>query len=82
MPRKKKTVDEKMPERQVESVKYVRKRKNNCGGAGGFYGLGFLGALVYYLSTAESFWMGVLGILKSLVWPAFLVYELLKFLGA
>lgn len=51
-----------------------------CGGA--LYGLGLIGALVHYISTATSFWMGVLGVLKAIVWPAFLVYELLKFLGA
>lgn len=45
------------------------------------YGLGFIGAVIYYISTASGFWMGVLGFLKALVWPAFLVYELLKFLG-
>lgn len=45
------------------------------------YSLGFIGAIVYYLSTATSFWMGVLGVLKALVWPAFLTYEVFKFLG-
>lgn len=49
---------------------------------GGIYGLGFLGAVIYYISTATSFWNGVLGILKAVVWPAFLVFELLKGLGA
>ena len=39
------------------------------------YGLGFIGAAVYFISTATSFWMGVLGFLKAIVWPAFLVYE-------
>jgi hypothetical protein len=53
---------------------------NACGG--GFYFLGFLGAAIYYISTATSFWIGVLGFLKAIVWPVFLVYELLKFLGA
>jgi hypothetical protein len=52
---------------------------HKCGGAG--YGLGFLGAAIYYLSTATGFWMGVLGILKAIVWPAFLVFHLLKFLA-
>jgi hypothetical protein len=53
-----------------------------CGGCGGaVYGLGFIGAAVYYISTAPSFWIGVLGVLKSIVWPAFLVYGLLKQLG-
>ncbi len=50
-----------------------------CGGA--VYGLGFIGAIIYYISTATGFWVGVLGVLKAIVWPAFLVFELLKFLG-
>jgi hypothetical protein len=53
--------------------------KSGCGGAG--YCLGFIGALVYYLSSTTGFWLGVLGFLKALVWPAFLVFELMKFLG-
>ncbi|MBR9703778.1 hypothetical protein GOV12_00060 [Candidatus Pacearchaeota archaeon] len=51
-----------------------------CGGAA--YGLGFVGAVIYYIATASSFWMGVLGVLKAIVWPAFLVFELLKSVGA
>lgn len=46
------------------------------------YGLGFIGAAVYYIMQATSFWMGVLGFLKAILWPAFLVYEALKQLGA
>lgn len=60
------------------------KVKCNCYGSssgGAVYGLGFLGAAVYYVSTATGFWIGVLGVLKALVWPAFLVYEVLKYLG-
>ncbi len=49
---------------------------------GGTYCVGFIGALIYYISTATGFWVGVLGVLKAIVWPAFLVFELLKFLGA
>lgn len=45
------------------------------------YGLGFIGAVVYFISTSVGFWSGVLGFLKAMVWPAFLVYELLKDLG-
>ncbi|MFM1957813.1 MAG: hypothetical protein RI929_176 [Actinomycetota bacterium] len=51
-------------------------------GTGSIYGFGFIGAVIYYISTATDFWMGLLGFLKALVWPAFLVYELLKSLGA
>lgn len=55
----------------------------NRGGGGGnaVYGLGLIGALVYYIQAADGFWSGVLGILKALVWPAFVVYDLLKFLA-
>ena len=45
------------------------------------YGLGFIGAAVYYITHATGFWMGALGFLKALVWPAFLVYGLFKHLG-
>ena len=50
--------------------------------ASAVYGLGLIGAAIYYISIATSFWIGVLGFLKALVWPAFLVYEALKSLGA
>ncbi len=53
----------------------------SCGLAGAVYGLGFIGAAVYYISQATGFWIGVIGFLKAIVWPAFLVYELLGFLG-
>jgi hypothetical protein len=49
---------------------------------GAVYGLGLIGAVVYYISTATGFWMGFIGFLKALVWPAFLVYEALKAVGA
>ena len=44
------------------------------------YGIGLIGALIYFIGQAPSFWMGVLGILKALVWPAILVYKILDFL--
>jgi hypothetical protein len=52
------------------------------GGTGGaVYGLGLIGAIVYYIQIADGFWLGVLGVLKALVWPAFLVYHVLKLVG-
>lgn len=51
-----------------------------CGGIA--YFLGVIGAAVYYISTAAGFGAGVLGFLKALVWPAFLIFKLLKFIGA
>lgn len=44
------------------------------------YGMGFIGALIYFIYTATSFWIGVLGVFKAIFWPAFIVYRLLEFL--
>jgi hypothetical protein len=52
---------------------------NNTGTASAVYGLGFIGAAVYYLQHVATFWEGVLGILKAIVWPALLAYKLLEF---
>ena len=45
---------------------------------GAIYGLGLIGAAIYFISTATSFWLGVLGFLKAIIWPVFLVYEAFK----
>ncbi|MEA2015485.1 MAG: hypothetical protein U9O59_02010 [Actinomycetota bacterium] len=55
----------------------------DCGGsgiAGVAYFMAFIGAAVYFIQGAGTFWLGVLGFLKALVWPAFLIYRLLEFL--
>jgi hypothetical protein len=44
------------------------------------YGLAFIGAVVYFIQHATSFWLGVLGVLKAIVWPAILMYKLFEFL--
>ena len=54
----------------------------NVAFGGGVYGLGFLGALVYRIQEATSFWDGVLGVGQAVFWPGFLVYDLLGFLGS
>lgn len=46
------------------------------------YGLGLIGAAIYFISKSTGFWMGVVGFLKALVWPAFAVYHLLGYIGA
>ena len=50
------------------------------GASSGVYGLACLGALVYYFQHADSFGSYVLGFFKALLWPAFLVYNLLEYL--
>ena len=67
-----------MPKKEFNLVKKEYK-SYGCGYggcAGCIYGLGFLGALVYYIQQATGFWSGVLGVLKAIVWPAFLVYKM------
>lgn len=54
-------------------------KSHNSGNA--VYGLGLIGALVYYIQQADGFWHIILAIVKGLVWPAFLVYDALKALG-
>lgn len=62
-------------------------KKCECGhhhkkmGKGGFYCLGVIGSAVYFIGGTATFWLGVLGFLKALVWPVFLVYGLMRFLG-
>ena len=50
------------------------------GMCGSIYGMAFLGATVYMILHATSFWGGVLGFFEALVWPAFLMYKLLEYL--
>lgn len=44
------------------------------------YGMGLIGALFYFISNAHTFGDGVIGFLKAIVWPAFVVFKLLEFL--
>jgi len=56
-----------------------RSRQNGpAAGGGAVYGLGMIGAIVYFVGSAESGWDRVLAIPKASVWPALLVYKLLK----
>lgn len=71
-----------MPTRKkvVENFK-VNVHSHGHGSGSAVYGLGFLGALIYYLSTATSITAGLIGIVKAILWPAFLVFSLMKYLG-
>ena len=61
--------------------KNMKKEIQKGAPSGAVYGLGFIGAAIYFISNAAGFWMGALGLLKAIVWPAFLVYEAFKNLG-
>ena len=54
-----------------------KKHGDVCGGT--IYGLGFIGAAVYFIGHATTFWLGALGLLKAIIWPAFIVYKFLEF---
>jgi len=61
---------------ESKKAKYYKGMK--CGGGcGGAYFLAMIGAAVYYIQQSETFWTGVVAILKAIVWPAFLVHHLL-----
>jgi len=61
-----------------EHKKYKKMHKGGASGA--VYGLGLIGAAIYYIQHAGTFWVGVLGVLKAIVWPAILVYNLFEFI--
>ncbi len=70
-----------MKKTKAKKEKCCHKFGHNCSG-GCTYFMGFLGAVIYFISTATGFWSGVLGVLKAIIWPLILVFEVLKFMGA
>ena len=65
--------DDESPRQTTVVKKYITKNS----GTGFAYFLGMIGAAVFYIQQAATFGAGVIGLLKALVWPAFLVYHLL-----
>jgi hypothetical protein len=65
---------------EVEQEHEEPKEMHQGGGAGAVYGLGLIGAWVYYFKGVTTFKQGAVAFFKGLVWPAFLVYDLLVFL--
>lgn len=51
--------------------------KNNAG-SGAIYGLGMLGALVYFIQHASSVVDGLIGIFLAIFWPGVVVYKVLE----
>lgn len=69
-----KQVNVNIPKKAIVINKYAEN-------GGWTYCLGVIGAFIYYLQTTSGFWEGLLGFLKALVWPAYFVYHIFKFLG-
>ena len=59
----------------TESTRSRRDRSAPAGGGDAVYGLGLIGAAVWFWQQADGFGEHVVGLLKALVWPAFLVFE-------
>lgn len=66
----------------IKRRKYNEKKVNGNAPAGIVYVMGFIGAAIYFISQATSFWIGALGFLKAIIWPVLLIYEAFKHLGA
>lgn len=56
------------------------RRRSGSGAAGTIWFLGFVGALFFYFQQVTTFGSGVVALLKALVWPGFLIYNLMDFL--
>jgi hypothetical protein len=66
-------------ESSSEDRKWHRWSRRGPGPAGGaLYGMGVLGALIYFIQHASTFGDGLIGILKAIVWPALVVYKVLE----
>jgi len=52
--------------------------KGSSGGA--IYGIGIFGALFYFLQGATTLTAIVVGVFKSIAWPAFLLFKVLTIL--
>jgi hypothetical protein len=58
-----------------EKEKNGKGRSGPAPGTDAVYGLGMIGAWVYFWRRADSAGERATGLLKGMVWPAFLVYE-------
>jgi hypothetical protein len=71
------TTEMKTDEKKGKDVKMVYR-----GGSGdSVYGLGLIGAWVYYIGRATTLEERVRGFFKGLFWPAFVVHDVLMFLN-
>ncbi len=67
----------------ADDLKEWCKEKGNSnasthGTSGALYFVGFIGSLVYWMQAATNFGAVITGFLKSMVWPAYIVYKLLE----
>lgn len=61
-----------------DNIKVIHKH-HTSGGGNAVYCLGVVGAAIYFIQQATSFWEGVIGLGKAIIWPAYLVYTALQY---
>jgi hypothetical protein len=45
--------------------------------------LAYIGAAIYFISESNgTFWGVILGLLQAIVWPAYVVFHVLRLIGA
>ncbi|MEO5499232.1 MAG: hypothetical protein ABIR46_01915 [Candidatus Saccharimonadales bacterium] len=50
------------------------------GQLGWFFFMAYIGAVIYFFNLDPSFWGFILALLKAIVWPAYVLYEVLGLL--
>jgi hypothetical protein len=66
-------------EMKEQACKCTWKHKGGSGSSGAFYCMGLIGSIIYFIQHATSFMDGVVGVLKAIVWPAFVAYKFFEF---
>lgn len=67
-------------ETKVKKEVIINKYHHGGGAGGAIYGIGLVGALVYFLQRSPTFADGVIGVIKAIGWPALIVYKVLELL--
>jgi hypothetical protein len=62
----------------IYESKHCHDRHYHSNAGDAVYGFGVIGAAIFFIGQATSFGVGVLGFLKAIVWPVFLVLEAFK----
>jgi hypothetical protein len=56
-------------------------RNGGAAGAGAIYALGIIGAWFWFFQQADRFWQYVWAFFEGIFWPAYMVYEVFRFLA-
>jgi hypothetical protein len=72
--------DESSETNSSEKEGQIKNLKVRSYSSGAVYGLGLIGASIYYLRQGKTFQQKLLGFFKALVWPVYLVKRAFEFL--